>query len=205
MQLSRRQKVMASLAAIGCFGTLAAAGIFGAFSAQSVNETNEFSSATLTLSSSNDAVAEPVYSRANAVPGDSGNTDNSCIEITYTGTVPAEVRLFGRTTGQQGSGLAPGVMLRITEGDGGVEDGCLSFVPTGSPGGVFGAAAGNSLQTIRDLHFSYPLGFNLGTWSPNESHVYRFESWLSANIDPVAMQGKSAGNQAFVWEARAGD
>lgn len=203
VQISSRQKVMASLAAIGCFGTLAAAGIFGAFSAQSVNSFNEFSSATLTLNSSNDAVSQPVYSASNAVPGDSGNTEHSCIEITYTGTVPAEVRLFGEAD-DLGTGLAPGVMLRISEGDGGVEDGCDSFLPLGDPGDVFGGALGDSLQTIRSIHTLWDNGIQLGTWDPGESHVYRFESWLSASLNPVNMQGKTAGNQSFVWEARAG-
>lgn len=204
MQLSARQKVLASLAAIGCLGTLAAGSIFGAFSAQSVNASNEFSSATLTINTSNDAVAEPVYSRANAVPGDRGDTSHSCIEVTYTGTVPAEVRLFGRTDAI-GTGLAPGVMLRITEGDGGVEDGCASFTANDAAGDVFGGAAGASLQTVRDLHGSFPTAFTLGTWQPDESHVYRFESWLSDAVDPETAQGKDAGDQAFVWEARAGD
>lgn len=204
MERSSRRKLLVSLAAIGCFGTLAAHGIFGAFSAQTVNASNEFSSATLTLTSSNDAVSQPVYAKTNAVPGDSGNTQHSCIEITYSGTVPAEVRLYGRTDAP-GTGLAPGVMLRITEGEGGVGNSCSGFTPTGAQGDVFGGASGGSLQEIRDLHFSFPLGFSLGTWTPGESHVYRFESWLSDSVDPTGMQGKNAGQQAFVWEARAGD
>lgn len=204
MRKTRRQKVLVSLAAIGCFGTLAAGDIFGAFSAQTENAGNEFSSATLSLTSSSDAVAEPVYLRENAVPGDRGDTEHSCIEITYNGTVPAEVRLFGRTD-QPGSGLAPGVMLRITEGDGGVNDGCASFTATGPSGGVFGGAEGDSLQDLRDHTFSFPTGVSVGTWTPGESRVYRFESWLSPNVDPETAQGKNAGSQAFVWEARAGE
>lgn len=204
MQINRRQKVLVSLAAIGCFGTLAAGAIFGAFSAETVNSANRFSSATLNLTASNDAVAEPVYLRENAVPGDRGETEHSCIEITYEGTVPAEVRLFGRTE-EPGSGLAPGVMLRITEGDGGVNDGCQSFVPTGAAGNVFGGMDGSSLQTVRTVHSAWSGGLNMGTWMPGESHIYRFESWLSANVDPETAQGKDAGSQAFVWEARAGE
>lgn len=204
MQISVRQKILASLAAIGCFGTLAAGAIFGAFSAQSVNASNQFSSATLTIDTSNDAVTEPVYSRTNAVPGDRGDTEHSCIEVTYTGTVPAEVRLFGRTD-EIGTGLAPGVMLRITEGDGGVDDGCDSFTPNGSAGDVFGGASGASLQTVRTIHSTWTGGLPLGSWDPGESHVYRFESWLNPAIDPIEGQGKNAGSQAFVWEARAGE
>lgn len=204
MRKTRRQKVLVSLAAIGCFGTLAAGDIFGAFSAQTENAGNEFSSATLSLTSSSDAVAEPVYLRENAVPGDRGDTEHSCIEITYNGTVPAEVRLFGRTD-QPGSGLAPDVVMRITRGDGGIGDGCASFVPTGSVGDVFGAALGSSLQTIRTMHSTWDGGLHLGVWQPGESQVFRFESWLSASADPETAQGKNAGSQAFVWEARAGE
>lgn len=192
-----------SLAAIGCFGTLAAHGIFGAFSAQTVNSGNEFSSATLNLTSSNQAMAEPVYAKQNAVPGDSGDTEHSCIEITYTGTVPAEVRLFGNTN-EMGTGLADAVMLRVTEGDGGVEDGCATFVAAGEAGDVYGGNEGGSLKSIREFHLSYPRGIELGTWNPGESHVYRFQSWLDPEADPIAMQGRDAGSQSFVWEARAG-
>mgnify|MGYP005824610279 CR=1 FL=1 len=134
MQNSKGLKLLASLAALACFGSLAGQGIFGAFSAQTVNSANEFSSATLELSASNNAVAEPVYLKTNAVPGDRGDTDHSCIEITYSGTVPAEVRLFGRGLGSRrrgdhrlgrchrlGSGLVGrdrGNRLRATTGTG---------------------------------------------------------------------------------------
>lgn len=198
-----RQRILVGLAAIGCFGTLAAGSIFGAFSAQTVNSANEFSAATLSLTASNDAVAEPVYFKQNAVPGDSGNTADSCIEITYTGTVPAEVRLFGKAD-ETGTGLAPGVMLRITEGDGGVDDGCASFTASGSQGDVFGGSGGESLETLRLFSSSWNGGLQLGTWDPGESHVYRFESWLSSGVHPETSQGKNAGSQSFVWEARAG-
>lgn len=198
-----RQRILVGLAAIGCFGTLAAGSIFGAFSAQTVNSANEFSAATLSLTASNDAVAEPVYFKQNAVPGDSGNTADSCIEITYTGTVPAEVRLFGRTD-EAGTGLAPDVVIRITQGEGGVEDGCTSFLPLGSSGDVFGGTLGSSLQAVRTLHSTWNGGFQLGTWTPGESHVFRFESWMNSNANPETAQGKNAGSQSFVWEARAG-
>lgn len=198
------RKVLASLAVVAGAGALATYGIFGAFSAETVNAGNEFSSATLELTSSNDALSDPVYFATNAVPGDSGDTADSCIEITYSGTVPAEVRLYGDMI-TEGDGLAPGVLLRITEGDGGSEDSCASFEPSGSAGDIYGGSSGSDVQTIRILHSSWDQGFNLGTWSPDESRTYRYESWLSPTVDPTDMQGKNAGEQSFVWEARAGD
>lgn len=200
---SKRRKALASLAALAVLCGLATYGILGAFTAETVNSGNRLSSATLELTSSNDATTEPVYFAENAVPGDPADTEHSCVEITYTGTVPAEVRMYGETI-STGSGLAPGVMLRITEGEGGVGSSCQGFVPDGQPGDVFGGSSGESLQEIRNFNGDYVTGFQLGTWNPGDSHVFRFESWLSESVDPITAQGSDAGNQSFVWEARAG-
>ncbi|HZJ28380.1 MAG TPA: hypothetical protein VFD37_00155, partial [Solirubrobacterales bacterium] len=135
MHASPRRKALISLIAIVGLGSLAAYGIHGAFSATTSNAGNEFSSATLELTSSNNATSEPVIFATNAVPGDSGETDHSCIEITYDSQVPAEVSLYDDTT-DEGTGLAAGILLKITEGEGGVGD-CQGFTANGTEGDVF--------------------------------------------------------------------
>jgi hypothetical protein len=142
-----------------------------------------------------------MFSMSNMAPG----TTESCIRISYAGSLTTNVRLYGTTTG---SGLDNYLNLKITRGIYAPTEpafrSCSNFVPDVAdyglgPGGVIYLAA------LRDFPDGYDTGridpLLLGIpepWTDGESHVYRFEITLQDNN---SAQGLNA-TQAFTWEAR---
>ena len=113
-----------------------------------------------------------VLSLQNAKPGDS---TSGCLRLVYRGSRPARVLLYGATSG---TGFDRYLELRVERGascNGGrrklVFDGTLQDFPD---------APGSAIEE---------------TWSPDESHSYRFEI---AVRDDNAAQGLTA-RQTFTW------
>jgi hypothetical protein len=124
------------------------------------------------------------------------------VTITYTGTVPVRVRLYGsRTT----NGLDQYVNLTITRGRRNATSSasCAGFQPDAQdylgagPGVLFdGTFAG--FPTTYEATADEPPGSGAETWTKNESHTYRFRVEVQ---DDQAAQGLWL-TQAFTWEAR---
>ena len=141
-----------------------------------------------------------LLSLSGAIPGD---TDSGCIKVTYQGSLPSTVRLYG-TTG--GTGLDQYLSLKVTRGtysgsDPGY-DSCTGFQPDATD--YIGAGPGIVYDgTLQDYPDDYatavadPPG-GPATWTTGEEHVYKLEVTLQANL---AAQGKTA-TQTFTWEAR---
>lgn len=147
----------------------------------------------------NDAGAAALV-QSNVAPGAS---DMACIVVSYQGTLPASVRLYGTTTG---TGLDQHLALTVTRGTGaGSFDSCTGFVPDAAdyvgagPGVVYSGTlhgwADNYAAGLVD-----PVPSSPETWTNGESHTYRFTLSLPPGA-PDAAQGLTAG-QTFIWEAR---
>lgn len=147
----------------------------------------------------NDAGAAALV-QSNVAPGAS---DTGCIVVSYQGTLPASVRLYGTTTG---TGLDQYLALTVTRGTGsGPFDSCTGFIPDAAD--YVGAGAGvvysGTLQGWADNYATGlvdPVPSSAETWTNGESHTYRFTLSLPAGA-PDAAQGLTAG-QTFIWEAR---
>lgn len=171
-------------------------GTDAAFSATTGSGGNVFSSGTVSLAD-NDADGA-VLTLANARPGDS---DVGCVLVTYTGSLPADVRLYGGSTG----GLAPYLELTVergTQGSAPAAD-CTGFTPDatdylGSGPGVVhtGRVDGYPADWAGGI-VDPPSGSQ--TWSNGESHSYRFTVTL---VDDPAAQGLTS-DASFTWEARS--
>jgi hypothetical protein len=133
-----------------------------------------------------------------------GHTDTGCIEVTYTGSLDAALRLYGTTTG---SGLDQYLDLRVTRGTYSPSnpgfDSCTNFSADAT--NYIGAGAGviynGTLQGFADDYaggLGDPTAGSPETWSTNEKHVYRIQVTLQNN---AAAAGKNA-TQNFTWEAR---
>ena len=100
---------------------LCAAWTWSAFSGTTANPGNSATAGTVALTD-NDA-GSASFTLSDVAPGD---TDTSCIQVTYTGSLPALVRLYGTTTG---TGLDPYLTLEVTRGTGaGTFDDCTGCV-----------------------------------------------------------------------------
>lgn len=189
--------IVTALAAI-VLGGLAVGSTWSAFNHLSSNPDNSYTAGTVTLGD-DDAGSAMFNSLTNLKPADSFTR---CIVVTYSGSLPASVRLHG-TTG--GTGLDEYLSLTVTRGTKSTAfSGCGDFAAdgttyiSGKPAGVVydGTLAGypdSSAEAIVD-----PVAGSPETWTESESHAYRFEITVQNN---TAAQGKTA-TQVFRWEAQ---
>ena len=106
--MSNRTKILRTLVVLGVLACIAGAGVFSAFSSQTDNPGNVVTAGTVTLSD-NDA-GSALYALTAAKPGDS---QTSCVKVTYTGSLNASVKLYTPSTIGE---LGPFVNLKIEPG-----------------------------------------------------------------------------------------
>lgn len=197
MTLAR--KLVLSALVLGAVGLVAGLGTFSAFSSKTTNGSNSFAAGTVAISD-NDAGAA-MLALPNAKPTDSSQ---SCIQITYTGTLDSAVHLYGAVSGS----LSPYVTLTITRGTQAAPtfgSACTGF--TADTNNYIGQGAGvifnGALSTFTGTDWATGIvdqanGGATETWTTNEAHIYKFVVTLANNN---AAQGLSA-SAAFTWEAQ---
>jgi len=181
---------------LGVLGLVAGGEGYAAFSSSTENPGNSFAAGSVALSD-NDAGAA-LLSLTGASPGDS---TTRCITVTYDGSLPATVRLYGSVSGA----LASHLELTVTRGTEAAPSfgSCSGFTADSSD--YVGAGSGVVYSgTLASYPSSYASGIvdpvpgSPATWTTSEAHTYRFT--VSLNDDPAA-QGESA-TASFTWEAR---
>jgi predicted ribosomally synthesized peptide with SipW-like signal peptide len=189
-----RQKLLSAIVVLGLVGLVAGIGTWSAFSATTSNPGNQFVAGTVTLSD-NDSGAMFV-NLTGLRPGD---TVTNCIRVDYTGSLPAEVGMYG-TTG--GTGLATFLTLTVTRGTAGAWNTCAGWAP--DPTDYLGRGAG---VVYEDRLSSYPANWDgrlvdtpsvTESWTNAESHYYKFTITVA---DDNLAQGLTA-TQTFTWEAQ---
>jgi hypothetical protein len=180
---------------IGVLGGVATMGVYGLFSGTTQNPGNEITSGTVSFSDNDDGAA--LYNAGNLKPGD---TVTRCIKVTYTGTLPATVRMYSPSSPGP---LALYIDLTITQGTttSSVFPGCSGFAATGA-----GQLFAGTLQNFEQTRNTYANGLATApgsgtTWSASNALVYRVQATLQSSA-PDAAQGTSSGTHAFSWEAR---
>jgi hypothetical protein len=189
-----KQKVLLSTMVVGVLCGLTTLGVFGVFSATTQNAGNEISTGTVAISD-NDA-GSALYNVTGAKPGD---TVSTCIKVTYTGSLPADVHLY--TTSAPGA-LAQYVDVVITKGtqlNSAFPD-CTGFTADGA------AMFTGTLQSFEQTRSSFAVGIDSAApghavWAPGDSVVYKIDATLQL-ATPDASQGSSSGSHTFIWEAR---
>jgi hypothetical protein len=190
-------KLAASAALAASLGAVAVPGTFSSFNAVTSNAGTTIATGTVALSD-NDA-GNAVLSLAAAKPGD---TATGCIVVTYGGSLPATVVMYG-TTG--GTGLDPYLDLKVTRGtiSGTPAAGsCTNFTAdtTNYIGQGAGVVYSGTLQGWPDTSatgLADPVAGSPATWSAGEAHAYRIQATVRSD---AAGQGKTA-TQTFTWQA----
>ena len=183
-----RMRMGAAAAALLMAALLAVSSSWSAFSATTENTTNDFAAGTVALTD-NDAGVALFDTLTNLKPGD-GETD--CIEVTYSGTLDAQVRLYGSVTA--GTGLEDFLDFTVERGTGT----CAAFTAdvmvwdTGTDGdlGVFLAGATNYATGVDT--------WNVTGGAPDDTVPYRITATLQDNN---AAQGL-ASTVTFTWESQ---
>ena len=193
-RMSRGRKTLLSLLLVGVVGTVASIGTYSAFSATTVNPGDSFAAGTVVISD-NDANAA-MYTVVGAKPND---VVTRCIRVTYTGSLPALVRLYTTTSinafGQYVTlSIDKGTMPGAT-----TFPNCTGFTPDATPNIFTGTLS--SFGTGR-TNFATGVPANPGAavqWVNNDTVVYRFTLTMQDNALAV---GGSSGVHSFTWEAQ---
>jgi len=189
----RSKKVMLTVALLVLAALVIGLGTWAAFSSTTTNPGNNFASGTVVISDNDGGSA--MFNLSNLKPNDSADR---CIQVTYTGTLPSSVRLYGTVAG---SGLDDYLDVTVTRGviPSGAFPDCSSFTPDSTdyngdgPGVIFSDVLGN-----------YPATYAAGivdpsaSWGNGDVHAYQFEV---TQEDNNSAQGLTATSD-FTWEAR---
>ena len=188
--LGRLRKIAISALVVGIVAVVAGTGTWAAFSSTTGNTNNAFAAGTVRIAD-NDS-GSSMMSLADARPGDSSQ---GCIYITYSGSLNADVRLYGGTVI-----LAQYLTLKVTRGTdpSPTFPGCGGFTPdaanyTGNGPGVVYQGNLNAYPGTWGGGIVDP-----GTWVTGESHAYRFQVTLQNNVAAEALTSTAS----FTWEAR---
>jgi hypothetical protein len=169
---------------------------YSAFSESTSGASNRFAAGTVDLGD-NDA-GETMLELADAQPG---AADTGCIRVSYTGSLPAAVRLYATTSGT----LASYLDLVVTRGVDTTPafDACEGFVADGPD--YLGLGAGVVYDgTLAAFPGAWAAGVvdpptgGVESWTTGEVRSYRLSVTLA---DDVAAEGTSA-SASFSWEAR---
>ena len=181
--------VLAALASLVVVSFLVTRASNAAFT-DTESSNGSFSAGSIDLT---DDVASTLFTASNLVPG---QTVQSCLVVTYQGSVadPNGVRVY--SGGVVDNGLAPHLDVVIEEGTGGSSSSCTGFTPSGGP--IFNG----TLEGFGTAHTSYATG--AGTWDPSStpaSRSYRVTATLG-NDTPNSAQGDDA-SATFTWEVQS--
>ena len=188
-------KLAATAAVLTLCALLASAVTWSNLNATAANPTNAFATGTVKIGDNSGGTA--VISLTNAKPG---AVSTGCLLVTYTGTLPANVKIYG-TAG--GTGLNQYLTLVITRGtfSGTPAAGsCTGFTPdttdyisqgagviyTGPP--VTATAAQGQID---------PTAASPETWNNGEAHGYRFQVTLGSSTGAQGLTG----SETFTFEA----
>ena len=164
---------------------------------------NSFATGTVIIGD-NDASAA-ILAISGGMPGD---FDEGCITITYSGTLPATVKLYGTQTAASTPSLAQYLDLRITRGTFSSApsfDACSTFTPDATDylGAGNGVIYDGTLANFDTTHTGFGNGLtdpsaSAEVWTASESHVYKVRVTVQNNN---AAAGLNA-TQTFSWEAQ---
>lgn len=190
--MSRTRKILKTLLVVGVVATVAGAGSFSAFTSQADNDNNRVAAGTVVLAD-NDGSTTPLYDITNASPG--GSQTPSCIRVIYTGSLPANVKLYTPSTI---GALGPYVNLKIESGTQATPSypSCTGFTPETT---LFDAA----LSTFPTAYAGGVLDFPGAetSWDNGETVIYRVTATLSASA-PDSAQGATTGLHTLRWQAQ---
>jgi hypothetical protein len=189
------RKGLLSALVIGALGGAASLGVLAAFSATTSNSGNEIVTGTVNVADNDNGAA--VYNATGMRPGEA---ITRCIRVTYTGNLPATMRLY--SAGTPGP-LAPHVDLTITAGTQASPSfpSCTGF--TADSGGQLFSGTLEQLELNR-TGYANGIATTPGAataWNQNDARVYRIVATLRSDA-PNSVQGTSTGSHSFIWEAR---
>ena len=191
---SRKRKLFLTFAVVALMAGLTVFVTSAAFTATTSNSGNQIESGSVAIGDS-DAGSGVLYNALDQKPGSSNGPTPKCINVTYSGTLGAVVKLYRGAVSngdkfhlkvERGTGAAGGASMDCTgfSSTSTPFDNTLDQFPTTYAGGIDGKAGG-------------------AAWSQSESVSYRFTIYTVDNSTPNARTSEyDSGAHSFTWEAQ---
>jgi len=193
---TKTRKLLRTALTVTVVGSIVAFGTFSAFSSSTENPNNNFAAGSVAISDNDTGTA--LYDVSEQKPGD---FEESCIKVTYTGSLDSDVKLY--LPDSVNSQIGEYLDLDITKGTGAAAN-CSDFVAAASPG-VFSGELGE----FASLHSDYASGLADSPagdtkWETNDAVTYkvRVELQDTNSANSGSATGYSTGDHSYVWEAR---
>lgn len=166
---------------------------YAAFTAQTTNEGDAFAGGTVILTDTDGGSA--LFAASGLTPASAAIV--RCVEVRYSGSLAAEVRLWGTNQAGSRGDLAPELTLTVERGTQTTPTAtCTSF--TASTGGTVYTGLLSALPADWATGRPDPLG---ETWAAGKAVSYRMTLAPRAGATPAGVQGRSTLFR-LVWEAR---
>lgn len=192
---STRAALALTLAALAVTTPLGWGSVHAAFTAAVAGGSNSWSTGTVTFGANNPATA--LFTVSNAKPGSTGS---ACITVTYTGSLPARVRLYVASGGLTGTGLGNHLAFQINEGTGGNAD-CTDFVQSANDYNTTGLSDHTkTLTAFATSSTDHATG--VSTWNNvtnGATKTYQFRYLLKPDNAAIG----TTVNATFTWEAQS--
>lgn len=187
--MNRNKKLLMTALVVGLAAAVGGFGVFAAFSGTTANPNNSFAAGTVAIEDNDGGTA--LFS--NAVKQKPGDYDR-CINVTYTGSLDATVKLYTSAITGTGSDLN----VSVWKGSGATAADCTGFTADG------GALFNNTLANFASSHSSFANGLavNPGAatkWVTNDVLSFRFRITVP---DANSAQGKVVDPFTLTWEAQ---
>jgi hypothetical protein len=201
-RMSKRQKIFGTSAVVAAVAAIGGFGAFSAFTATTQNDNNTIQSGSVAITDTDSVggTAGVLYSSTNQKPGQANAQAARCIRVSYSGSLPASVRLYrGSVTNgtefqllvERGSGLTAANNTMS----------CAGFTPAATNPTAYNG-------TLASFPASYAAstvhGKDAGAaWSSGDSVDYRFTVYP---IDDATANNHvnqfSTGVHSIFWEAQ---
>jgi hypothetical protein len=190
-------KLAASLAVLAACAVLGGAATWSNLNSTATNPSNSFSAGTVQITTNSGGA--PVVALSNAKPG---AVATGCIDVTYTGTLPANVKLYGSGAGTGLNQYLNLIVIRGTFSGTPSSGSCTGFTADSTnyiaqgPGVIYSGTLANWPGSAGSAQVD-PISSSPATWSNNSAHGYEFQVTVQSNN---AGQGLS-GSETFTFEA----
>jgi len=194
---TKTRKLLLTALTVTVVGSIVAFGTFSAFSSSTDNPGNQFAAGSVAISDNDLGTA--LYNVSKKKPGDS---KTSCVKVTYTGTLPSNVKLY--LPDPVNSQISEYVDLDITSGTGSAAN-CSDFATDTANSSVYDGELGDFAATYGDYAnglADFPLAKT--KWDANDTVTYkvRVEMQDTNAANSEASTGYASGVHSYVWEAR---
>jgi hypothetical protein len=175
-----------------------------AFSATTQNDGNSWQTGTVVLD--DDAQGNALFTSSAVELLSPGSSGSRCIGVDYSGSLPADIRLYVTTPSLGATTLDDYLLMSVEQGQDGpdgaqVSPDCTGFTSTApGPTFVFDAttANGNPTLSVLKTHADYATGISVGHGVPQHTYL-TFRITYLVEGDNAAQNTRS--DASFVWEA----